>query len=143
MMKFGFNTESVNGWPPFEVEHIWLDLTDDGYVVKNTPFYTRGISYEDKIEIVSIDGIYIDSWNLMKSSGNSTVWVMEIKKNAFKNILRRIQSIDCLVEAGIPNGYYSVTVPLGVRISQFEELINKVVSNKQVSVAYATLRHTS
>ena len=38
--KIGFLLNPIDGWPPHEVEHIWLEDNENGYyIVKNFPFY--------------------------------------------------------------------------------------------------------
>lgn len=142
MIKLGFNTNSEDGWPPFEIEHIWLQVNSaGGYIVQNTPFYTRGMCYGDEIEFISRDNIYVDSWRIISSSNNSTIWVMELRKNAFKRHLKRISALNLIVEQGVPGGYYSVTVPHDVSLRDFEEIVQRDVERKSISVAYATIRH--
>ena len=142
MIKLGFSTNPEDGWPPFEVEHIWLELiSGGGYIVHNTPFYIYGMCFGDEIEVISRDGLYVDSWSIVKESRNSTIWVMELKSGAFKSHLKRIAALGVMVDQGVPDGYYAVMIPENVSLRGFEEIVRQDVEEKSISVAYVTVRH--
>lgn len=140
MMKMGFSTGSIDGWPPFEVEHIWLDRAGDDFIVLNTPFYVRGISYGDRIAVECDDGEYIEKWSMVAASGNSTIWVMELKPDSFRRHIGQITRNGIDVSAGIPSGYYSVNVPPNIAIDVFDNVVRGEMGRGELSVAYPTIR---
>jgi len=142
VIKLGFSTQSVEGWPPFEIEYIWLSqLGDDLYRVENTPFFVKGLCYEDELYLFYNEENFVVSWSIKNHSLNSTVWMMELKKNAAKKIVTKLRSLGCNIEEGIPRGYYSICIPNTISIILFDDEIGSYVSKKRISISYSSLRH--
>ena len=75
--KVGFLLKQTDGWPPLEIEHIWLENNDDFYTVKNFPFYIKGIAYDDVITIELDENGCAKKWEVIKPSGNSLIWIFK------------------------------------------------------------------
>lgn len=145
MIKLGFPTNTIDGWPPFDHEHIWVEQTPSGFRVKNAPLYIHGIAYDDEIlvHLVNQRDNYIDHWEMIFPSGNSTVWIMELRYGTFSSIIDRLESQNIFVSEGYPAGYFSVTILADVELSTFDDLVFSLLQTGSISVAYGSLRHLS
>ena len=141
VIKVGFNTNAKDGWPPFEFEHIWLTKVHDvTFTVENIPFYLRNMSLKDEIVVKMKDNYYAEEWITSKRSINSTLWVMELKKNSFRRKIDQIREHNILVEEGVPNGYFSVSIPSKTALDVYDKIIAQYIHRNNLSVAYGTLR---
>ena len=72
-VKIEFRVEpDEDGYPPIGVERLWATPMPNGhYIVDNTPFYVSGISAEDEVSVVDVDGT-LRFEALVRASGIST-----------------------------------------------------------------------
>jgi hypothetical protein len=138
MIKLGFELDVQDGWPPFEVEHLWAEQTDAGYVVKSVPFFVKDMALDDTISASIGEYNYVKDWHLLEKSGNSTLWII---KNSETDILDKLEGAGCHVEGGAMPELYSVNVPKALDFGVIEALISPNTANGSIDVAYPAVRH--
>lgn len=46
-----------DAWHKVEAEWLWAERVEDSiYALRNTPFYTLGLSYDDRVKVDDVDG---------------------------------------------------------------------------------------
>ncbi|MNX99908.1 hypothetical protein D3C86_1323810 [compost metagenome] len=115
MQKVFFPLSVVDGYPPVSVESVWVKRLPSGtYRIKNIPFYTKEVSFDDEIDAnCGEDGELVFD-RVVKHSGNSTIRVISLKKDSESNvnIKKEITSLGCEWEEFSDN-FYSVNIPSG------------------------------
>lgn len=72
-VKIQFDLEQdEDGYPPFRSERLWaMPLPDGTYSIDSIPFFVMGISAEDVVEALDVDGM-LRFQRLVRASGIST-----------------------------------------------------------------------
>jgi hypothetical protein len=135
--KVGFLLDPVDGWPPHDVEHIWLERNNGQYTVKNFPFYVKGIAYEDIITITLNENGYAQSWEVITPSGNSLIWIFERESTT---ILERLKKIGCGYETQKSIKLHAVNVPSNTDIKSLDNILDSEVDQQKVSLAFPVFR---
>lgn len=78
MEKIAFALDIEDEWPPVAIEHVWCEKAASFYQLKNTPFFIKGLAFDDKFsaELDSINGCIFE-FAVLESSGHSLVWILE------------------------------------------------------------------
>jgi hypothetical protein len=101
-------------WHGNSTESIWVKpwFKKNTYQVRNVPFYVRGISFDDIVEVEEKEGVkYIK--NVLKKSGHSTYRIFlqeEITEDIFKMFWKPLEDIGCSYEKAY-NRFYAIDVP--------------------------------
>ena len=90
-------------------ESIWADKEGDFYRVKNIPFFTNNIAYNDLISVEIDDVLYFDS--LIEESGHSTVQLVFFDMEYFDHLTNTIIEMGCSWEGSHLKEYISIDVP--------------------------------
>jgi RHS repeat-associated protein len=134
--KIGFLLENIEEWPPFSVEHIWLDVGENFSVVKSFPFFVKNIAFNDKLTIHFDSEKNVDKFSIFESSGNSTIWAVD-KETGF---LKDIADLGCGYEGGVLKDYFSINVPKNIDKEKLRFILDKYEKNKGVSLAFPAWR---
>lgn len=119
-------------WHGYSSESVWATLLDNGfYKVENSPFFARGLSYEDIVQARYQDGLNMFV-RTVASSGRSTYRIIlsEGASSAqFERFWEPLEAEGCRYEHG-DFGYtmYSVDVPKETNVQKVFSLLNKGVS---------------
>lgn len=138
LRKLGFPLQPEDGWPPFEIEHLWVEPIGLRFIVKNSPFFVKNLAYDDVITAKFDRNGYVRDWSLVSESGNSTIWV--ILKSA-SDVLERLSAIGCGIEGEPIDDLYSVNVPPGLDMKLVDGVLRPLDSDGIVAVAYPAFRH--
>jgi hypothetical protein len=130
--KLGFPLVVNDGWPPYDVEHIWVESTSEGYRVKSIPFFIKGIAYGDIVKATVDSNGYVDEWTTLIESPNSTLWILEHKKT---DIADKLIQIGCLVEIEQIDSLIAVNVPADVNVDILDECLKLYENDGVISVA--------
>ncbi len=123
-----------DSWHGHTSESMWATRLDDGlYKVKNSPFFARGISYEDIVEVKQRDGVNLFLRTVFPS-GRSTYRIIlgENTTDAqFERFWGALEAEGCTYEHGY-FGYimYSVDVPKEADVQKVFAFLNEGVSQK-------------
>ena len=135
--KIGFLLNPVDGWPPHNVEYLWLEDNGDRYTIKNFPFYTKGVAFEDIITLKLNDDGYAESWKVVTPSGNSLIWVFEHEPTS---ILERLQKIGCGFETQKAVRLHAVNIPPDTDVDLLDSILDSEKKQQKISVAFPVFR---
>lgn len=138
MMKLGFKLDVQDGWPPFEIEHLWVEKQGKLYSIENAPFFVKNLAVGDLISAEIDEYNYVINWKVEKKSGNSTAWIIINKKN---DVLDKLELFGCQVEGGPLSDFYSVNIPNIVDFSEIEKILSSSSDDGFIDVAYPAVRH--
>lgn len=121
-------------WHGHTSESLWATRLDDGlYKVENSPFFARGISYEDIVEVTQRDGVNIFVRTVFPSGGSTYRIILgkNTTKAQFEHFWGFLAAEGCTYEQG-DFGYimYSVDVPKEADIHQVFAFLNEGETQK-------------
>jgi Domain of unknown function (DUF4265) len=131
--KLGFILNPKDGWPPTDIEHLWLDQSGDVFTIMNFPLFVKGIAYKDQINLTRDASGYVVSWKLVKPSGNSLIWIYEREST---DVLDKLNDIGCGVESGNFTKLAAVNVPANTKLDAIELILKPYEDSEQISVAF-------
>jgi Domain of unknown function (DUF4265) len=135
--KIGFPLHVKDGWPPFDVEHIWVEADGRGYTVKNVPFFVRGIALDDVISADLDEHGYVLKWSQLTPSTNSTMWIIE---HHASDLCEKLETLGCDVERGNPSNLISVNIPASIDVDRLDSVLEPREETGAISVAVPTDR---
>lgn len=121
-------------WHGYSHETVWATRLEDGlYKVENSPFFARGVSYEDTVLAVPQKGLNMFV-RTVASSGGSTYRIIPNKGSAdaqFQRFWKLLETEGCTYEQGY-FGYtmYAVDVPRDTDLQKVYALLNDGLSQK-------------
>ncbi|MES1195547.1 MAG: DUF4265 domain-containing protein [Steroidobacter sp.] len=136
-------TDSRSAGFPVTIESLWCIKENDGYRVKNAPFFINGISFDDLISVRTLDSGEVQLNQVIQPSGNSTLWLNFPKPELAKDILNTLTSLGCGTEGGVFPGYYSINIPQNVDIQPIFDLLDSELDKGIVEVNYPSIRHAA
>ena len=141
MIKKHFRLEREDDWPPARLESLWCDEVDGMYQVRNTPFFISGLAFDDVFRVLDEEEGEIVSWELIRSSGNSTLWAFFRDENVEHVVLSQLSQIGCGFEGGAVKGLYAVNIPEACSIAGVEDVLSPHEIAGSVETAYPADRH--
>ena len=142
MMKLGFTLNNENGWPPFDIEHLWVEELGRNYRIKNTPFFVRDIAFDDEIQSRVDRYGYVKEWKVIKRSGFSTAWIVVSSGNYTSQLIEALNNARCQTETGALEGYIAVGVPPTVKIEIFDRIISQQLASGALQLAFGSFQHS-
>jgi hypothetical protein len=130
--KLGFPLPVQEDWPPYDVEHIWVEDVGGNYKVKSFPFFIKGISYDDIIDVKTNDDGYVLDWHHVCKSGNSTIWIIERKET---KVAEDLISIGAGIEEYPEHHLMSVNIPPSIDLKILDEVLRRYEDAETVEVA--------
>lgn len=114
-----------NDWHGYSTESLWGELVEnDKYIIRNIPFYSKGLSMEDLVEVEELNNtLYFKK--VAKSSGHSTyrVFIIENKpQEEFDLFWKPLEKLGCTYERATKN-LFAIDVPLSVNIHEVYKLL--------------------
>ena len=99
LIRIGFPLEidEDEDWPPYSVEHLWVQPVGETFYVRSFPFFVKGMAFDDLISAVVDAYGYVSQWSTIKPSSNSTIWIITSDQN---QIIDELEKLGCGVEAG-------------------------------------------
>ena len=131
-IKAGFPLEVVDDWPPYSIEHIWLQRLNNLYTVLNSPFYLKGVANGDIISADITDDSYVSEWSLVTESDNSVAWIIEHFESTVEQELRLL---GCITERDSQHQLISVCIPGSVSYVDFNAVLSRFENENKISVA--------
>lgn len=115
---------------PYATESVWAEYkTDDVLVVRNSPFYAKGISCYDEVNFVDDEGL-LYFHEVVKKNGHSTYRILQqtpVQRENFEANWRPLQELGCSYESKVDEGraLYSVDIPPEVNIRRAYDLLEQ------------------
>jgi Domain of unknown function (DUF4265) len=113
----------LDSWHGYASETVWAESADgEHFVVLNTPFYAKGLSFEDVIAAhLTPDGHVFDG--VLARGGHSTYRIVPSRSTAdLAEALSALEALGCTWEEG-PAGMVALDVPPAVDIRDAYELL--------------------
>ncbi len=128
MRKIFFRLEQdEDGYPPFAVESVWAQRSQDGlFVLDNIPFFARQATLGDAIEVVyEDDAPYYTS--TLQPSGNSLIRVVMFDSSDPAELRSNLVSIGCSTELFSRDTLrlIAVNVPQATPIGEVRALLDR------------------
>lgn len=122
------------------VESVWVLKEENGYRVKNIPFFIPNIAYDDIIIVEEEDGeLFFD--DIVMEFGNSTLQVIIYNENDIEEIIKKIENFDCGWEGSHLKGYISVNVPKGINYLPIKDFLDKELESEKLDYKEACMVH--
>jgi hypothetical protein len=100
-------------WHGHKTESLWAERLDNGsFRLRNVPFYAKGVSCEDIIEVKKVDNLNIFN-KVIKGGGHSTYRIIRHPKTSDEDFIKywtSLEKIGCTYEKG-EGRLYAVDVP--------------------------------
>jgi hypothetical protein len=111
-------------------ETIWVLKTADGrFLINNTPFFAKGISYRDDVELVEQDNELVFS-RVVKPSGHASYRILlwaSTTRAQFLQSWAAIEKLGCSYEESdfLKNPLFAVDVPPHVNVEKVYNLLER------------------
>ena len=93
-----FDLDVEDDYPPASSESLWAVMgSNNECIIDSIPFYVKGISYGDIIEIEEEENYY-SCINILKSGGHSTIRIVFFDKSEKKEVIKKIEKYGCTWE---------------------------------------------
>jgi hypothetical protein len=122
------------------MESVWAAKEENGYRIKNIPFFAPNIAYDDLISVEDDDGeLFFD--DIINESGNSTIQIIIYNESDIDDITKKIESFDCGWEGSHLKGYISVNVPKEISYLPIKSFLSNELENKKLDFKEACMAH--
>lgn len=123
--KVGFRLASdADGYPPADWEHLWARAVGhDRYVIDNTPFFVRGISFGDVVDTERVSG-HLVFRQLVEPSPHSTLRVILFRKDLVARFRHQMRELGCATELSHVPGLIAIDVPPGVPLETVRQVLD-------------------
>lgn len=122
------------------VESVWAEKENGFYRIKNIPFFTPNIAYDDLVS-VEVDDEELFFEDIIEMSGNSTLQIIIYNIEDIKTITSIIENFKCGWEGSHLDGYISVNVPKKVDYKNVKEYLESMLLLKKLDYKEACLSH--
>ena len=101
-------------WPPVAVETLWVEPLADGLArVDNMPFFIRGVSLDDVVELRrATDGpTDLELHQVVTQMGHQTIRVVGLAEGQTERARRELNELGCVVESAGVYELLAVDIP--------------------------------
>lgn len=123
-----------DSWHGHTVESMWATRLDNGlYKVENSPFFARGISYEDIVEVTQRDGVNRFVRTVFPSGASTYRILLETNTTQaqFEHFWTPLEAEGCTYEQGdFDYIMYSVNVPKEADVHRVFACLNEGETQK-------------
>jgi hypothetical protein len=141
MEKILFALDINDGWPPVSSEGVWCEKAGNNFRLLSIPFFIQGLAFGDEFEATpDEENNHIFEYKVVKESGHSVVWLMNIENIDLSKYIAEIERFGCKVEVLEQFKIYSIDIPPNINVGKFDE-VSKKIENKGAAIAYPTWRH--
>ena len=118
--------QDEDGYPPVNVESVWARKTSDNfYELDNIPFYVRGISYKDVVDVARDDEGALNFKNIVRRSGHSTVRVIVSDLKDRDDLRKKLEDFGCSWEGSNQPSLIAVDIPPEVKLASVLQFLEK------------------
>jgi hypothetical protein len=117
--------QDEDGWPPQTVETLWaVDLGDDLYKLENTPFFARGVAYNDVVSAERSHGELLFK-EVVRPSGHTTVRIIFRDLDVKRETCTALEGKGGTWEGSPIETLISVDVPPSVRYADIRQFLDE------------------
>jgi len=135
--------QDEDGWPPFAVEGLWCEPEGNLYRLRTFPLFVKGVAYDDLLSVDTDVSGDVTRYEVMKPSGNSTMWLVISEQSLRKRVLAEPSDVGCGATEG-PESFgelAAVNIQPHVRLAEIDRIMDPLIQTGLVAVAYPALRH--
>ena len=141
MNELLFVLDVKDGWPPVAVECLPCKPLADGFLIEEAPLFIKNLSAGDIISAKFDDERRVISWEHLKESGRSTIWLLRLAKtDSIMDVLEDLRALGCNTVRLPQFGCYSIDVPEECAIADVDACLAKL-NHAEVAVAFPSFRH--
>jgi hypothetical protein len=136
-----FLARDEDGYPPYERENLWAwPLPEGSYRIESIPYYVRGISKGDVIDVAT-QGARRFAKRLVEASGNSTIriWTDDIDTSEY--VMEQLRLRGCEVDNEHEPKLVAVSVPGDVEYSEILRWIAEGAADDRWDFEEACIAH--
>jgi len=114
------------------------------YRLRSFPLFVKGIAYDDLLSVDTDVAGDVTSFEVIKSSQNSTMWLIISEQNLREHVLAELNDLGCGFTEG-PEALRtlaSVNIQPHVRLADIDGVLGPLIDMGVVAVAYPALRHS-
>jgi hypothetical protein len=137
-----FPLDVVDDWPPVAVECLPFDVVANGLRLTAPPLFVKQLSVGDVIKVRERSG-RVTSWKHASRSGQSTLWLLSLKRGGtadIKRILASLHRLGCTTSSVAQLGSHAISVPADLPIEKVDALLARL-KPERVAVAFPSFRH--
>jgi hypothetical protein len=124
---------------PVKTESLWCELVDGYYKIKNIPMFILNLAYGDLVEIEDVGDNEYQVSEMIKSSGNSTIWIQINKK---KNVvLDKLKALKCRVESGAFDELCAINITATTEWAPISKYLDLLEETDDIVALYASFNH--
>ncbi|NBD10957.1 DUF4265 domain-containing protein [Corallococcus silvisoli] len=115
--------QDEDGYPPVGTESLWCTPVGGGlFVLDNIPFFFRGATLGDSIEVEEEDGRL---WYraTRRESGNSLLRLIVYDRMSLVGVVGELKRLGCSTEFDAAHGVVAVNVPGGVSLGEVRRYV--------------------
>ncbi|NQZ10330.1 MAG: DUF4265 domain-containing protein [Algicola sp.] len=143
MEKIKFLIRNVEAdWPPVKHESLWGERNGDSFKLKNAPFFIDNVAFDDIVQIKKLDGDVFDIIKVINPSQHSTIWIYINDDKDVSLILEAIKKLNCGVEGGAVDNYYSINIPSSATLAKLYVLLDPYIGDERIIIDYPCLKNT-
>ncbi|WP_271007701.1 DUF4265 domain-containing protein [Paucibacter sp. B51] len=141
MEKLRFALDIEDEWPPVATESVWCERSGNLYVLKNAPFFIKGLAFGDGFtaEPDPVNGCIFE-FEVIETSGNSLVWVLNTDNLDFSGTKDELSALGCQVEGFPQFNLFSVDVPASADADAVNALVDRI-EERGYALAFPVWRH--
>jgi hypothetical protein len=142
-VKILFLLDQEDGYPPIARESVWArSSSENRYLIDNIPFFVRGISPDDEVEVDFISGEAFFR-RLYRPSQVSTFRLFLFDPvNDRTRIREQLKKLKCESEYNQHIGLLAVAIPANIAIQPFLDYAFNQKENGVLDVEEGALRHS-
>ena len=92
------------------VETLWAEKTEGGYRLLNSPWYAKGVSYLDVVEVAAAADGFLEVTRKIGTAGHSTYRLLIEGDADSVRSWDEMQSLGCTCEESLKNGFRLLAV---------------------------------
>lgn len=123
------------------VESIWTTKEADCYRIKNIPFFTPNIAFDDLISVEDDKGEFFFD-DIVEESGNSTLQIIIFNENDIDEIIKKIENFYCGWEGSHLKGYISINIPKEIQYLPIKIFLEAEFEKGKLDYKEACLAHS-
>lgn len=141
-IKILFKLETdEHGYPPDDYESLWAKvITDKSYQIDNIPFFVKGLSEGDLIEVEECEDEFIFS-EVINKSKITTLRVICFDESDIQSVREKLSDFGCDTEFMEDYGLVAVSVPSDVDYEPISKYLLECENDGSLEYEESALRH--
>lgn len=139
--RIAFLLEQIEEWPPVSVEHLWLKGGGATRTLESIPFFVKGISLGDEIDIERNDVGEVVKYTVSKKSDNTTIWFFSPQISDFERVANVLEQDAILFEGLEEFSMLAISLPPEKPLAQWDTIFSTQARSEDATNAFPSLRH--